>query len=111
MNTSELSTIRDVVAPIASRYGVERMFLFGSRARGDNRPDSDYDFLVSSGKIRGLWKFIGFWTDLEEAFHSSVDVITDDAPDKQLLAEARKDGLLVYESQGQNHHPENVEIL
>ena len=100
MNTSELSAIKDVVAPIAARYGVERMYLFGSRARGDNRPDSDYDFLFSSGKIRGLWQFAGFWTDLEDAFHSSVDVIAEDAPDKELLAEARKDGLLVYENKG-----------
>ena len=99
MNSSDLSTVRALVAPIAERYGVDRMYLFGSRARGDNRPDSDYDFLVSCGKIHGLWKFIGFWTALEEAFSTSVDVITDDTVDRELLAEARKDALLVYGSE------------
>ena len=99
MDTSELSTIRHVVAPIAARYGVERMYLFGSRARGDNRPDSDYDFLISIGKLDSLWKFAGFWGDLEDAFHSSVDVVTDETKDRELLDEARKDGLLVYEEQ------------
>src|SRR5262245_14307136 len=28
------------------RAGIERIVLFGSRARGDHRPDSDYDLLV-----------------------------------------------------------------
>jgi predicted nucleotidyltransferase len=32
------------------RPGVERLVLFGSRARGDHRPDSDYDLLVVVGR-------------------------------------------------------------
>lgn len=31
---------------ICRRYGVEKMFLFGSAARGEMRPDSDVDLLV-----------------------------------------------------------------
>ena len=43
-----LELIRRVVLEEASRLGVrvERIILFGSRARGDYRPDSDYDVLV-----------------------------------------------------------------
>ena len=111
MNPSELSTIRDVVAPIASRYGVEKMYLFGSRARGDNRPDSDYDFLISIGKLDSLWKFAGFWTALENVLHSSVDVISDDTKDRELLDEAKKEGLLVYDEQRYFDRSKNVEVL
>ncbi len=32
----------------------ERVILFGSRARGDNRADSDYDLLIVSARFRGL---------------------------------------------------------
>ncbi len=32
----------------------ERVILFGSRARGDNRAGSDYDLLIVSGRFRGL---------------------------------------------------------
>ncbi len=36
-----------VVARIVAQFpDVERIILFGSRARGDHRPDSDWDFLV-----------------------------------------------------------------
>ena len=44
----ELELIRRVVLEEAARLGVgvERIILFGSRARGDYREDSDYDILV-----------------------------------------------------------------
>ena len=35
---------------ISKRYGVQRMILFGSRARGDAEEDSDFDFLVTVKK-------------------------------------------------------------
>ena len=38
--------LRRIVKPIAESYGMRPVYLFGSRARGDNREDSDYDFCV-----------------------------------------------------------------
>ena len=98
--TDDIPAIRKTVAPIAARYGIERMYLFGSRACGDNRPDSDYDFLISRGRMKSLWKFSAFWSELEEAFHLPVDVVSDASFDDEIISSARKDGLLVYESEG-----------
>lgn len=39
-------TIAAVVADVTSRWPVERVILFGSKARGDDEPDSDIDLLV-----------------------------------------------------------------
>jgi predicted nucleotidyltransferase len=49
---AELRALR----PEFEREGVAHMSLFGSRARGDNRPDSDVDILVevSAGRRFGL---------------------------------------------------------
>ena len=60
----ELATIRDVILEVAGRYGVEveRIILFGSRARGDSREDSDWDILiVTRGGVGGevLDRFAG----------------------------------------------------
>jgi predicted nucleotidyltransferase len=49
-----LDRFRDAVAQI---YGarLERLVLFGSRARGDFRPDSDYDIAVFLRDMDGVW--------------------------------------------------------
>jgi uncharacterized protein len=39
-------TLADIVQRLAQAYQPERIYLFGSRARGDFRPESDYDLLV-----------------------------------------------------------------
>ena len=42
----ENSFLADVVARIRNAVHPDRIILFGSRARGDSKPDSDYDLLV-----------------------------------------------------------------
>ena len=49
-----IDEIKAMVAPIAEQYGVARIFLFGSYARGEAKPDSDLDFRVDKGSLRGL---------------------------------------------------------
>jgi len=44
MDTKKLEILREKVKPIADKYGLAAVHLFGSRARGDNKSDSDYDF-------------------------------------------------------------------
>lgn len=38
--------LEEIVRRLAEAYRPERIFLFGSRARGERGPDSDYDLLV-----------------------------------------------------------------
>ncbi|MBI4567052.1 MAG: HEPN domain-containing protein [Planctomycetes bacterium] len=46
--------VRRVVDAVVERYHPERVILYGSRARGDAKPDSDWDMLViaASGALR-----------------------------------------------------------
>jgi predicted nucleotidyltransferase len=41
--------LRTIVAPVAHKYGVDKIYLFGSVARGDYDDDSDYDFCIERG--------------------------------------------------------------
>jgi predicted nucleotidyltransferase len=74
-----LDELRSIVAPIAKKHGMLRVHLFGSRARGDNRAGSDYDFCVLAPKGYGLFKIGSFLSDLEDALKADVDIVSEDA--------------------------------
>ena len=45
----EIRAKRDEIYAIARRHKAEKLWVFGSCARKEERPDSDVDFLVKSG--------------------------------------------------------------
>ena len=61
-------TISDIVRPIAERYGIEAVYLFGSYARDEATADSDLDFLVFGGKDFKLTLIFAFAEDLRKSF-------------------------------------------
>lgn len=48
MNSESDRYLNEMVKRIAASVHPERIILFGSRSRGTNRPDSDFDLLVIS---------------------------------------------------------------
>ena len=91
-----LDEIREIVSPIASRYGIIRMFLFGSRARGDNDPDSDYDFIILCPEGMGLIGLTNFRSELMRALERSVDFAYEDYLTEGFNSLVGKDKVLVY---------------
>jgi predicted nucleotidyltransferase len=55
------SILQELRAKLDALYGsrLERLVLFGSRARGDDRPDSDYDVAVFLEQPESFWKESG----------------------------------------------------
>jgi hypothetical protein len=78
---------------VATLHGARNIRLFGSFARGDNRPGSDIDLLVEMESGRSLLDLVGLGQDLEDLLQRRVDVLTDDsvhpALRARILAEAR----------------------
>ena len=93
-----LNEIRNKAIPIAEKYGIQRLGLFGSYARGEQNEQSDLDFLIRKGKMCGLVQYMGFVLDLEDAFGCHVDVVTDGIDDQRFLNTIRKDEVLLYEA-------------
>ena len=92
-----ISEIQQIVAALAKQYGAQRVYLFGSYARGDMTDTSDIDLRIDKGAIRGL-AFAGLLGDLEDALGTSVDLISTAGMDDSFLKEAQRDEVLLYES-------------
>ena len=89
--------IKAIVAELAARYGADRIYLFGSYARGDANPDSDIDLRIDKGSIRGL-QLGGLAADLEEAFGMPLDLIPTGSLDSKFLRSISDDEVLLYEA-------------
>nr|WP_234701975.1 nucleotidyltransferase family protein [Desulfotomaculum nigrificans] len=62
-------------------YGVNRAYLFGSFARGEQTEDSDIDLLVeyAPGVSKSIFKVVELKYELEEALQRKVDIVTEQA--------------------------------
>lgn len=92
-----INEIRDRTTPIAKAYGIGRMSLFGSYARGEAKEDSDVDLYIERGKLKSLLKYFDFIYELENALDCHVDVVTTGIEDKQFLSAIMQEGVLLYE--------------
>lgn len=72
---------RTALAELCRRFGVNRLYVFGSGASGDLRPSSDLDFVVTmsdrlpTGKYAD--RFLDFADELELLFGRRVDLVSE----------------------------------
>ncbi|MCS7300584.1 MAG: nucleotidyltransferase family protein [Fimbriimonadales bacterium] len=64
---------------IRTRFGVERLALFGSTARGEARPDSDIDLLVRFRVAPGYDGYFALKCYLEALLSRRVDLVMEGA--------------------------------
>jgi predicted nucleotidyltransferase len=68
---------RGEIMRLAAKHGAHDVRVFGSVARGEARPDSDIDILITMKKGRSLLDLIGFWQDVEDLLGRKVDVVSE----------------------------------
>jgi len=92
-----IEELRSIVAPLAERYGVDKVYLFGSRARGDHKENSDYDFYIESEKISSILVISEFFQDLRDAVGCNIDLISTKRIDPDFLSNIMTEGVIVYD--------------
>lgn len=89
----KLGVIQKIIE-LAQQYDIEKVLLYGSRARGDYKIKSDIDLASTGGN------FTRFSLDVDE-FTSTLlqfDIVNLDGPvQKELLESIQKEGIVIYE--------------
>lgn len=71
----DLRLRRDTLRQTADRHGASNLRLFGSVARGEERPDSDIDLLIDLAEDRGFGDYLALAEELETLLHRKVDLV------------------------------------
>ncbi len=89
----QLNRHRDNLLALASRHHATRIRIFGSVARGEDKPGSDIDLLVDFAPEASLLDLVGLQQDAEALLGRQVDVVTPEGVSpflrERILADAR----------------------
>jgi len=90
-----LEMIRDRAEPIAKKYNIESLELFGSYADGTANDSSDADFLARfASPIPSIFKIMGFRDELSHSLGLPVDIITQPLVDPNKLRVTRTEKIV-----------------
>ena len=87
-------SLEQEIRGLAKKYGLHKVILFGSRARGTNHPRSDIDLAVSGGDV------LRFSFAVEEETWTLLCFDVVDLGEKhspEFLEEIQRDGVVLYE--------------
>ena len=92
-----LDEIKSIANPIARRYNIAGLYLFGSYARGEATAESDLDFRVDRGQLTDLLELGGLYSDLEAGFsQKKLDVLTTQMLAPDFLTQIKPEEVLIY---------------
>jgi predicted nucleotidyltransferase len=92
-----LSKLRENETALRAR-GVSHAALFGSRARGDSRPDSDVDIMIEVDPDAhvGVWDYVGLKEYISVLFDGPVDVVDREALKSYVAPAATADAIYAF---------------
>lgn len=92
--TGIIELVLDQIEELAVEYGIQRIVLFGSRARGDWKKTSDIDLAVLSGDVTEFTLAVDEYTDTLLMY----DVVNlGGTVQAELLESIKKEGIVLYE--------------
>lgn len=92
-----VNEIKTITAPVFERHGVAYAALFGSIARGEDKPQSDVDILVRLGRRIGMVGYMRLIEDLENALNKNVNLVTEQSLNTRVRRFIARDLATIYE--------------
>ena len=98
--STQTQTMTQTIAEYFKTQPVLKAWLFGSYARGEERPDSDVDIMFvpdRSGKPFTLFTMGGMYMDLRELLGHEIDLVEEGTLRPYAEKTANRDKKLIYE--------------
>lgn len=98
-NNPNISRLTEAVIPLVSKYHIKKVWLFGSRARGTNREDSDFDVCILPSEQFSFSDYYYFEKELSDILKSEVRVMTRGALESdhgRFYSNVTRDEVLIY---------------
>lgn len=99
MDLEKLKIYSRQLRTIAEKYGITRIYIFGSIARGEAKLGSDIDFLVEMKDGASMFGVAGFCYESEQLLGARVDVIPksilSNIRDNNFKANVQRDAVLL----------------
>ena len=89
--------IETTVVSILGKYGARKIGLFGSYARGEERPDSDLDLLADFRDRKSLLTLVRIERELSENLGIKVDLLTEQAISPYLIDRIKSELKVIYQ--------------
>ncbi|HMS24482.1 MAG TPA: nucleotidyltransferase domain-containing protein [Acidimicrobiia bacterium] len=83
---------------LCREYGVGKLWLFGSYARGEQTDESDFDFVYLMNRKEYGWEIYVFADELEEVLGRKVDIVPYLYMKPPFKARVEKEMVSVYEA-------------
>ena len=96
---SEIEQISKKIKPVAKKYNLSCVWIFGSYAKKKQRKDSDIDILLKTEDVAEGFKIVEVKIALEEALNKEVDIVTTGSIENSLLEDENLEEILVNNSE------------
>ena len=93
---SEIEKLKEKIKPVAKKYNLAYVWIFGSYAKKKQKKNSDVDIIVRTEDVLGGFKIVEVKFALEEALEKQVDIITTGSIRGSLLEDEDLEEVLVY---------------
>ena len=94
-----------LLRPLAIKHRLKAVYLFGSYARGEARPESDVDLVIEGGSIHSADEYFSLVDQIETALGKKADLLQAETvfedtsrAGKRLINHIEKEKVVLYES-------------
>lgn len=94
-NASHNRELFEKISLFLKKEGAKKIAIFGSYARGEERPESDIDVLVEFSETKGLLTLVRIERELSEFLGVKVDLLTEESISPYLIEGIKKEAKVI----------------